>query len=260
MKQLDLNTGTHRPRTRAEIIAAVRTLCALHKQGALGGARMPEDANPGLEKNSRDNFHYFTLPMALNYQRNSYRLWESALETFADPDTRFVFAPEAVALSGRSALCAALTKHGLALQPNRHTAIWETICETLVGHYSGDVRTLFESNNNDIALIREEVQITQKKGFPYLSGVKIANYWLYVMTRYTGADLRNRQCLSVAPDTHVIQASVMLGVVEDNADENALRPRVAEAWTAILAGTDLCPIDVHTPLWLWSRRRFNPGL
>ena len=28
---------------------------------------MPEDANPGLENSSLENYLYFTLPMALNY-------------------------------------------------------------------------------------------------------------------------------------------------------------------------------------------------
>lgn len=41
---------------------------------------MPEDANPNLEKNSLENYLYFTLPMALNYQRNSYTLWKVLLK------------------------------------------------------------------------------------------------------------------------------------------------------------------------------------
>ncbi len=50
------------------------------KQGKLGGEVMPEDANPGLERKSLENYLYFTLPMALNYQRNSYTLWENTLK------------------------------------------------------------------------------------------------------------------------------------------------------------------------------------
>lgn len=51
---------------------------------------MPEDANPNFEKDSLENYLYFTLPMALNYQRNSYTLWESTLKTYNDEETRFV--------------------------------------------------------------------------------------------------------------------------------------------------------------------------
>lgn len=94
----------------------------------------------------------------------------------------------------------------------------------------------------------------------YLSGQKIANYWLYVLHQYTDAPLRNRHLLSVAPDTHVLQASIMLGLVQNGSDINALRHRVAQEWKELLIGAELCPIDVHTPLWLWSRNNFLPSL
>jgi hypothetical protein len=261
IRQLGLDDiAKPRLRTREEILSAIRQLCEFHIQGVLGGERMPEDANPNLDKSSRENYHYFTLPMALNYQRNSYKLWECALATYNDSETRFVFMPEKAVAVPENELRAALTKYKVAIQPKRHIAIWRTICETLVNNYEADVRKLIAYKDNDIGLILDELQITQKKGFPYLSGQKIANYWLYVMLQYTDAQLKNRNRLSIAPDTHVIQASIMLGVIENHGDPNALRPKVAEAWVEILAGSDLCPIDIHTPLWLWSRKNFIPSV
>ena len=65
--------------TREEIIEKVNKLVDAYKQGLLGGEQMPEDENPGLEKSSTQNYMYFTLPMALNYQRNSYVLWECVM-------------------------------------------------------------------------------------------------------------------------------------------------------------------------------------
>jgi hypothetical protein len=59
----------------------VKLLREMHLVGILGGAVMPEDANPDLPKDSALNYLYFTLPMALNYQRNSYTLWVSALRS-----------------------------------------------------------------------------------------------------------------------------------------------------------------------------------
>ena len=60
--------------------------------GLLGQTIMPEDSNPGIKKMKKEDLlAYFTLPMALNYQRNSYKLWEAALKTFNDPKTKFVF-------------------------------------------------------------------------------------------------------------------------------------------------------------------------
>lgn len=57
---------------RDEILEKVKKLVLTYKQGILGGEKMPEDENPHLEKSSMQNYMYFTLPMALNYQRNSY--------------------------------------------------------------------------------------------------------------------------------------------------------------------------------------------
>lgn len=75
-----------------------------------------------------------------------------------------------------------------------------------------------------------------KMNFPYLGSNKICNYWLYVMEQYTDVKFVDRENITVAPDTHVIQAS---------------------RWQEILKGTDLFPIDVHTPMWLWSRGKFS---
>ena len=52
----------------------------MYLSGLLGGEIMPEDANPSLPKHSTENYLYFTLPMALNYQRNSYTLWEALMK------------------------------------------------------------------------------------------------------------------------------------------------------------------------------------
>ena len=56
------------------ILDKAERLMQMHKSGLFGGEVMPEDANPHLEKGSQQNNLYFTLPMALNYQRNSYSL------------------------------------------------------------------------------------------------------------------------------------------------------------------------------------------
>jgi hypothetical protein len=256
--QLSFEELHWRERTPAEILAAAHTLREYHAQGLLGGQRMPEDANPGLPNASKEHFQYLTLPMALNYQRNSYALWESALHTYRDPMTTFVFDPHQVVQASDDTLRLALVKHRVALQPNRHVFIWQTLCRTLVAYYDGDIRNLFAVCDYDIGRILDEVQVKHKQDFPYLSGQKIAHYWLYVMLQYTSAPLKQRNLLSIAPDTHVIQASIALGMVQKRDDLASLRTQVARAWNEILAGSDLCPIDVHTPLWLWSRNNFFP--
>ena len=80
--------------TKEQKLEKIEKLYNAYKEGKLGGEIMPEDENPNLEKSSKENFNYFTLPMALNYQRNSYKLWESALNTYNDKETNFVFNPK----------------------------------------------------------------------------------------------------------------------------------------------------------------------
>ncbi len=242
------------------LIEKVKKLLAFYKNGELGGEKMPEDSNPKLPKNSEENFLYFTLPMALNYQRNSYVLWQSALQTFLDADCQSVFCPQKVLQMSEQQLRDKLTKFKLAIQPNKQPVIWRTLCQTLVSHFDGSVKALFAQNGYNILSIKN--YITQnKKQFPYLSGTKILNYWLYVMTQYTSEKFFNRQEISVAPDTHVLQASVKLGIInQEDLSKSNIREIVSEKWKRLLAGTNIQPIDIHTPLWLWSRSGFKANI
>lgn len=243
--------------TKDGILDNVEALIKMHKTGMLGGETMPEDSNPSLPKDSKENYLYFTLPMALNYQRNSYKLWESAKRTYLDKGTHGVFDPKSVVSMTDEELREKLTKYKLALQPNKHPSIWRKISETLENDFEGDPRNLFKKYNHDIPTILAYVQKENKRGFPYLSGAKICTYWLYVMEQYTSEPLSGREHLSIAPDTHVIQASVKLGVIDkDIVEHQNIREKVSEAWRVLLEGTKLLPIDIHTPLWLWSRGNF----
>lgn len=225
----------------------------MHNKGLLGGKEMPEDENPGLDKLSAENLLYFTLPMALNYQRNSYKLWEAANKTYADPETKNVFNPVAVLKMSAMELRKALTKHKVALQPNKHPEIWRTLCHTF-SHVPID--QFLKNLDFDIEKIKSHIQ-KNKKVFPYLSGPKILNYWLYVLGNYTEFQFKNRQHITIAPDTHVIQASVRLGLLEESETTRGdVREYVASLWENLLADESIMPIDVHTPLWLWSRGGF----
>ena len=57
---------------KEDILKNVDVLYMMWKNGSLGGEIMPEDENPHLSRESLENYLYFTLPMSLNYQRNSY--------------------------------------------------------------------------------------------------------------------------------------------------------------------------------------------
>ena len=238
-------------------VEKVYTLLDAYKSGRLGGEKMPEDENPALDRSAKENYLYFTLPMALNYQRNSYTLWECANKTYKDADTADVFDTGAVATMDEQQLRKKLLKYKVALQPNKQPVIWKTLCETIEDDFSGDLRKLFSDNGYSVCQIKDYISKNKKK-FPYLGGNKICNYWLYVMEQYTDVKFVDRENITVAPDTHVIQASERLGIIslEESGQDN-VQEIVAKRWQEILKGTDLVPIDIHTPMWLWSRGKFS---
>ena len=56
----------------------------------------------------------------------------------------------------------------------------------------------------------------------------------------------------------MIQASQRLGVISEEEMHLAnVQQIVAERWAELLKGTELKQIDVHTPMWLWSRGKFE---
>ncbi len=243
---------------KKEILDKVDKLIIMYKNGELGGEVMPEDANPHFEKSSLKNYLYFTLPMALNYQRNSYVLWESALKTYNDVETRFVFNLKMCLEKSFEEVQYALTKYKVVLQKQKQTEIWLTLCNTFVETFDGDIRELFNKLDNDVNKIRDFIQKENKKKFPYLSGTKICNYWMYVIYQYTDRKYKNIECLTVAPDTHVCKATYKMGMITENEfNSSNVQQIVIDKWQELLNNTKYKPIDIHTPLWLWSRNGFK---
>jgi hypothetical protein len=179
-------------------------------------------------------------------------MWQSALATFNDPDTNYVFFPEKVANVSREQVMSDLVKHKLALQKNRHTDIWLAISKTLAEHYDSDPRKIIAKGQSCVVRVKNIIQLSEKKYFPYLSGQKMANYWLYILHNFTDVKLRNMHKITIIPDTHVIQSTVKLGLLPDIAPPE----KVAEIWDIALKGTNILPIDMHPVLWNWSRAGF----
>jgi len=236
-------------------LTIITKLVAMHRNGLLGGEIMPEDVLVGIvTKEVLPNV--VTLGMALNYQRNSYTLWKSIAETFTDPERNWVFDIDNASVAPIEKLREALVAHKIALQPNKHPVIWQKIAIAL--RQAGGARQLILQNNSSIAQLREYAQRTHKSEFPYLSGPKIFNYWLYVMESYCDIVWIDREEISIAPDTHILQSSVRLGIAPASVLDGSAKSRelVAQSWKSLLDGSPFAPIDIHTPLWLWSRGGF----
>ena len=96
----------------------VKTLLQYFQDGHIPTLAQHE-VHPNLDRSSRDNYLYFTLPVCINFQRNSPAMWQSALATFDDPQTNYLFYPEKLATTDIERVRADLLKHRLALQPNK---------------------------------------------------------------------------------------------------------------------------------------------
>lgn len=236
------------------LLQRLRRLREHYLAGHFGGT--VHEVYPDVPRSSRENYLYFTLAPALNYQRSSEALWRSALATYSDPETRFVFFPENTS-QGELAYRTALVKHGLALQPQRHTYIWFRISSALREDFESDPRILLSTASHDVVQIKRYIA-ANKKRYPYLSGPKLVNYWLYMLLSFTDVVLEERGSISIIPDVHVCRATVHLGLLSD---VEAKQPElVAKTWQKLLAGSGLAPCDLHAPLWRWSRASFVPSL
>ena len=242
--------------TNDRLISICKNLLTAKKQGKLGECIMPEDSSPVfLTSENEAKLAYFTLPMALNYQRDSYKLWEAALKTWNDPETSKVFSAGWSADASRAELQENLTKHKLALQPNKHIDTWQKISKTVDNEF-GSFEKLFEASDNDFLQLRQIVQVSHKAGFPYLSGPKIFNYWSFIIQEYGGLSLSDSDQISIAPDTHIIQCSVKLGLITSEEAKSLTRDEIAELWREVLQGSGIMPIEMHPALWFWSRGGF----
>jgi len=104
--------------------------------------------------------------------------------------------------------------------------------------------------------LKKIIQNDNKKGFPYLSGPKIFNYWSFIISTYGKVILKNRDQIDIAPDTHITQCSIKLGVITEVEAETLSKEEISKRWREILVGSGIDPIDMHSPLWFWSRNGF----
>lgn len=242
-------------KTIDQVKESIISLYSIYESGNLPEPSEHE-VNPGLDPSSRENYIYFTFPCALNYQRNSPALWASALATYEDQETVFLFEPAEVIGRSFEEVQGAMRKHKLALKTNKDPKAWIALSSTFANNYASDPRQLVVESGNSIVRMMEIVQREKKKDFPYIGGPKLSNYWAFILTRFTDVSFEDPYELSIIPDVHVIRASKKLGLVGDNA-----KPKdVDNAWRPILKELQIKPEDMHPALWLWSRSDFAGGV
>ena len=212
------------------------------------------EVNPKLALGSRENYLYFMLPPCINFQRHSPAMWKSALETWNDAKTQYLFFPEKVFDQHKNKVQKDLLRHKLALQKNKHTDIWIAISKTIHQYFQDDPRKLLAKADFDVIKVLQLIQGDMKKDFTHLSGPKMTNYWLMILSQYTDVKFKNIKEISIIPDTHVLQCSIKLGIT--NEKMNSIE--VAKTWKDILQGSKITPVKMHPVLWNWSRNNFLP--
>ena len=178
------------------------------------------------------------------------------MKTFNDSKTKIVFDIKSSANLSEDKLRENLMKYKIALQPNKHIATWQKISKTISENW-GSISNLLKSADYDFLKLKEIVQKQFKKGFPYLSGPKIFNYWSFIIQEYGKIKLKNSEFIEIAPDTHITKCSVILEVITKEESESLTKEKISERWREILHGTEINPIDMHPPLWFWSRNNFQ---
>lgn len=237
-------------RRREEVLHFLGSLRTCYQRGEFGP--VVHETVPDGDSGSRARYLYFTLAPSINFQRRSEAMWSAAFQTFQDPKTSFVFFPENT--DRRNAdYATALACHGLATLRQRHTWIWLSISETLRREFHSDPRSLLASCGYDVVKVKDYVT-ANRRCFPYLSGPKLLNYWLYMVSCFTDAELVNRGAISIIPDVHITRATAKIGLASASSLTSAAV--VERVWREFLDGTDLVPCDLHGPLWRWSRLGF----
>jgi hypothetical protein len=149
-----------------------------------------------------------------------------------------------------------LLKHHIALQPNKHIQTWKQIAWTLKEQW-WSLSALLETVEYDFLQLQEIVQKKHKKWFPYLSGPKIFHYWSHILQRYWGINLHNSEYIEIAPDTHVLQWSIQLGVISKEEALILSKNQISTRRREVLKGSGISPIEMHSPLWFRSRNGFS---
>jgi len=242
---------------KSELIESCHKLLLAYNEWTLWYMKMPEDENPWFTDEQQEvRLCYFSLPMALNYQRNSYTLRENVLKSYNDEETRDLFSVQASSRMSEEFLREMLLKHKIALQQNKHVKTRQTIATTISAHW-WTVWGLLEACAYDFLELRSCLQKTHKAWFPYLSWPKICNYRSFILQQYWWVVLKNTEYIDIAPDTHITQCSVRLWIISPDEALSLSRDALSLRWRELLTGSWITPIEMHSPLWFWSRNWFQ---
>ncbi len=114
-----------------------------NSKGILGSRVMPESQVPsGMRRGSSEHALLLTLTVAIDYMRDADQLWQASVDTFEDPEMRYLFDPNKVIQTGIAKLQEDLSRHKVVKKKNRDTQIWTTRSLPLSRDFEGKVEPL----------------------------------------------------------------------------------------------------------------------
>ena len=257
--------------TRARTLATkLSSSFSVTGEGILGNTQMPEDLLPaGVSQGSLEHLLFVTLTVTIDYMRDADELWRMARETYADPDTRYLFDPAAIHEAGLSQVTRDMEVAGLSRKPKRDPHYWHTVAVTFLKKWDGDPRNFLADCEHDAPTVlrrlcsdRHLMRGRDVPDYPYLRGPKISSLWIRMLRDNIGITLAKLEEVPIPVDVHVLRATLCTGVLRGTytGSVNAVFEEVRKIWQEAAKGIELLDgsremiaLDVDEPLWHLSR-------
>jgi hypothetical protein len=249
--------------------SAQRLFDAFAATGVLGQKEMPEDIlPPEIGKGSLEHILFITLTVSIDYQRSADDLWASSRRSYSDPQTRYLFSPEALPDAQPKSVVRDMQKYGLSRKPVKDANIWRTVAVSFYKKWQGDPRNFLADCDWDAPRILERLKQDthlynqrQRADFPYLRGNKIGPLWLRMLRDNAGVSgIRNLDRVPIPVDIHVARSTLALGIVQGDyrGKLEDLFETIRQAWFESVKGLDngsrpMMALDVDEPLWHLSK-------
>jgi len=237
--------------------------------GINGRTDMPEDKLPrGMSEGSLDHIMFITLTVSIDYQRAASDLWNASKETFEDPDTRYLFNPEALHKTPSKKIIKDMRKYKLSKKPKKDAWIWQTIGITFYKKWNGDPRNFLQDCNWNAPTVLKRLKRDShiyngrwKADYPYLRGDKIGPLWLRMLRDNVGIHkLKNLDKVPIPVDIHIARATLAIGVVRGSfkGSLSDLFQYIRKAWFESVKGLKIknrpmIALDIDKPLWHLSK-------
>ena len=236
--------------------------------GIHGRTDMPEDVLPNTARGSLEHILFITLTVAIDYQRDANVLWESARRTFNDPETRYLFNPQALTETPLATIVHDMKRYKLSKKQQKDAEIWTTVGRSFYKKWQGDPSKFLEYCGwQALAALGHLKMDTHLDGgqrvddFPYLRGDKIGPLWLRMLRDNANVmGIKNLERVPIPVDIHIGRATLALGIVRGiyTGRFEYLFEEIRKAWFESVLGLrvgerEMMALDVDEPLWHLSK-------